>query len=334
MGAGPTGQHANSEARTPAGEGGVQTAAATEASEGAATSEAPESAQGADRDSQTTLQKVLAVVSSIGPPVTVATALIVYFGWARSNAQARAMGLDVSLFGYTPQDYGLRSIGSLFFPLVCILLLSLLWLAADTWLRVRLRPGQGHPRLARLAAAAVIGGAGLTLVSGAFAVVSPQGSFLLVPFLMAAGVLLAEWGVRLRRLTSPRGPVPEGKARVQKQALESTLVFTLVTVLLFWGVSDFAQVVGRGQAASIEAKLPGLPRADIYSHVDLSIGAPGVTQTLLGTESSPVYKYTGLRLLVLSGGRFFLLPDGWTLLHGTVVVLPDNDAVRLEFRNG
>ena len=157
--------------------------------------EAPESSVVSRRDSQTPLEKVLAVVSSIGPPVTVATALLVYFGWARSNAQAVAMGLDVSLFGYTAQDYSLRSIRSMFFPLVCILLLSLLWLAADTWLRRRLRPEHDHPVVARLPAAVVMAGAGVALASGVFAVFSPLRTFLLVPLLMAGlDALLAQGG--------------------------------------------------------------------------------------------------------------------------------------------
>lgn len=293
----------------------------------AATAAAP------DADVRTPLAKALAIISSIGPPVTVATALLVYFGWARSDAQARAMGLDVSLFGYTVQDYALRSIRSLFFPLVSLLIAGLVWLAADDWVRSQLRPGRRSRLAARLSAAAAIGGICLAAACWLLAVVLPQGAFLAVPFLMAAGVLLAEWGVRLHRLTLGRGPRPAGRLVVQHRALETTFVFTLVTVLLFWGVSDFAQVVGRGLAADIEAQLPSLPRADVYSHADLSIGAPGVKQTRLGAASAPVYRYTGLHLLVVSGGRFFLLPDGWTLARGTVVVLPDNDAVRVEFGN-
>ena len=331
MSAAPAGEGSNS--GTAAADGGTAAAGPPDAPE-AEVADAPESAVESGRDSPTPFEKVLAVVSSIGPPVTVATALLVYFGWARSNAQAVAMGLDVSLFGYTAQDYSLRSIRSMFFPLVCILLISLLWLAADTWLRRRLRPDQDHPVVARLPAAVIIAGAGVALASWVIAVFSPLRAFLLVPLLMAAGVLLAEWGVRLRRLTSSRVPVSTGKVRVQHQALEATFVFTLVTVLLFWGVSDFAQVVGRGQAAEIEARMPWLPRADVYSSAELAIGAPGVTESKLGTESAPLYKYTGLRLLLLSGDRFFLLPEGWTLTRGTVVVLPDNDAIRIEFGNG
>jgi hypothetical protein len=35
---------------------------------------------------------------------------------------------------------------------------------------------------------------------------------------------------------------------------------------------------------------------------------------------------------VLSGGRFFFLHDGWTPQNGTVIVLPDDNSVRIEFR--
>ncbi|MEO6531516.1 MAG: hypothetical protein ABI563_09830 [Specibacter sp.] len=285
-----------------------------------------------DPDVPSMMSKFLAVVSSIGPPVTVATALLVYFGWARSDAQARAMGLDVSLFGYTVQDYSLRSIKSMFFPLVCILLLGLLWLVADSWLRGQLPSGRRSVLVARMSTAAMVSGMVLAATCWVLAVVRPGGVFLVVPFLMAGGVLLAWWGARLRRLANVRTrPRATGRTALQHRALEATFTFTLVTALLFWGTSDFAQVVGRGQAGAIEAQLPNLPRADVYSHAELSIGAPGVTQLVLGTAEAPLYKYTGMHLLVASGGRFFLLPDTWTLARGTVVVLPDNDAVRVEF---
>ena len=43
------------------------------------------------------------------------------------------------------------------------------------------------------------------------------------------------------------------------------------------------------------------------------------------------YRITGLRLLTQSGGRIFLLHDGWTPETGTVVVLPVDDEVRWQF---
>src|SRR4051794_8995316 len=59
---------------------------------------------------RTSIQSLLSAVGTFGPPVTIVTALLVYFGWARSQRQAQAMGLDVSQFGYSTQDYVLRSI--------------------------------------------------------------------------------------------------------------------------------------------------------------------------------------------------------------------------------
>jgi hypothetical protein len=56
------------------------------------------------------LRSVLSVLTTLGPPLTIATALMFYFGWARSDVQARYMGLDVSLFGLSAHDYVLHSI--------------------------------------------------------------------------------------------------------------------------------------------------------------------------------------------------------------------------------
>ena len=43
--------------------------------------------------------------TTLGPPITIVSGLMFYFGWARTTVQARYMGLDVSLFGFSTQDY-------------------------------------------------------------------------------------------------------------------------------------------------------------------------------------------------------------------------------------
>ncbi|RAN76388.1 hypothetical protein B5P43_22500 [Bacillus sp. SRB_336] len=327
------------------------------------------------------LAKALSLVASFGPPIAVVTALLVYFGWARSDAQSRAMGLDVSLFGYTPQDYVLRSIRSLFLPLVLITIVAIAWLAADVWLTGHALAGRRRGMVLRTALAAVYGGsvaAGAGLLA---AIVQPGRGALFLPYLAAAGVLVAAWGVRLRRhaAAEPRAEAsgtaaheaaaheasahglaaqaesagPEGAAfkaaasgragpragalRSRRpaayRALESALVFTLVTLLMFWGTADFAQAVGRGLAVQVEQGVGSMPRVTLFSRAKLAIGAPNVTERSLGTSAAPLYSYLGLRLLVVSGGRFFLLHDGWTLRSGTVVVLPDDDTIRVELGN-
>ncbi|NKX54469.1 hypothetical protein [Arthrobacter mobilis] len=281
-------------------------------------------------DARSLWSRSLGVISAIGPPITVATALLVYFGWARANAQAEDMGLDESLFGYATQDYILISINALYLPLVCILVAGVVWLALDRWLRRRIDEGRHQELIARVAgiaalAAVAVAGTGLLLAIG-----QPTRAAIFAPYVMAVGVLLAAWGLRLRRhARAGHAPV----LSVEERAVEATLVLSIVTLLLFWGTADYAQAVGRGLAASFERRVESLPRAEVYSEKPLGIGVEAVSVTNVGTSEQPLYRYGGLRLLVLSGGRFFFLHDGWTTEEGTVVVLPDDNSIRVEFGN-
>src|SRR5438067_1708421 len=58
----------------------------------------PAASQNSLTSDESPLRSALSVLTNLGPPLTIATALMFYFGWARSDAQARYMGLDVSLF--------------------------------------------------------------------------------------------------------------------------------------------------------------------------------------------------------------------------------------------
>ena len=114
------------------------------------------------------------------------------------------------------------------------------------------------------------------------------------------------------------------------------LVGSVITLALFWEVSNFASVVGRGYAQQTAARLSQLPRVTAFSTTSLGIEAPGVREERI--ESGPDtgndairYRTTGLRFLASSGGRIFLLHDGWKPRGGTVIVLPDNEQVRWQF---
>ncbi|MEA5454340.1 hypothetical protein SPF06_06365 [Sinomonas sp. JGH33] len=273
-------------------------------------------------------RRAFELVGSFGPPLTVATALLVYFGWARTDAQAKSMGLDASLFGYTVQDLVLRSIPSLYLPLVWLLLVGIAWLAVDRWVRSRI--DAGRLRGALLHSARAVLPVGLALAAALWLVVlaAPGLSVLYVPYALAGSVLLASWGLSLRRALRASGPC---QARRESHAVERILVFSVVSLLLFWGTSDYAEAVGRGLAVSIEQRVGTLPVAAVYSSKRLGLTAPGVAEHSLGTADAPLFRYTGLRLLVVSGGRIFLLHDGWTLDHGRVIVLPDDAGVRIEY---
>ncbi|MCA4131557.1 hypothetical protein [Arthrobacter sp. M4] len=275
-------------------------------------------------------QRTLDLLSVIGPPLTVATALLVYFGWARTDAQAKAMGLDVSLFGYTVQDFILRSIQSLFQPLAWLAVLGLLGLMADRSVD-RLLAADSHRTAVRRAAFVVLA-AGFVFAAVMWIVVvsQPDRVLLYVPYYIAAGLVVGAWGLSLRRRATAS---QDRMLRLGPRGLERSFVFILVTLLLFWGTSDYAQALGRGAAVDYQERSSLLPTAVVYSKDRMAVAAPNVREESLGSDAQPMYRYTGLRLLVVSGGRIFLLNDGWTLAQGRVVVLRDDASVRVEYGN-
>ena len=271
---------------------------------------------------------VLGYLSVIGPPATVVTALVFYFGWARAKAQAEWMGLHVNLFGYTTRDFALLSISALYLPLLLLIALAMLWVWLDRLLRRRIDRGAAGrwattlPRAALLGAGALIGL--MVVLLFAERVYSP----LYAPYLVTAGVLVAAWAVRIRRCAA----AVEGPRRpAEQQAVEATLLLVLVALLLFWGTSNFAEARGRGLAEDLEVNLPWLPRAQVYSQEPLGLDVPGVTTRELGTAEAPLYRYDGLRLLTVSGERYFFLHEGWSVEEGTVVVLPDDASLRVQY---
>ena len=281
------------------------------------------------------LRSALSVVTTLGPPLTIATALMFYFGWARSDMQARYMGLDVSLFGYSTQDYVLRSVKMLFIPLLVILSFALGWLALHHRFVWALGRPASRPTLRTAGRAAL--GIGLLVAAGAALMATVDRTFapLVIPLVLAGGTAAAAYGGWLtsaadnRRVQGPAFPP-------WQRALRVLLVGGVITLALFWEVSNYAGVVGRGYALEIAQSVPKLPRATAFSATPLGIQAQGVREERLSVEPATTkdtwrYRTTGLRFLVRSGGRMFLLHDGWTPQRGTVIVLPDNDQVRWQF---
>ncbi|WP_298591130.1 hypothetical protein [uncultured Kocuria sp.] len=270
---------------------------------------------------------VVGIVSVVGPPATVVTALVFYFGWARAKAQAEWMGLHVNLFGYTTRDFALLSISALYLPLLLLVALGLVWVWLDRVLRRRVDRGTAGRWSTTLPRAALVGAGALIVLMVVLLFTERVYSPLYAPYLITAGVLAAAWAVRVRRYAAGDDP----RRTPEQRAVEATLVLVLVALLLFWGTSNFAEARGRGLAETLEANLAWQPRAQVYSREPLGLDVPGVTTQQLGTEDAPLYRYDGLRLLTVSGGRYFFLHEGWSVEKGTVVVLPDDASLRVQY---
>ncbi|MFI7482767.1 hypothetical protein ACH9EU_10165 [Kocuria sp. M1R5S2] len=287
------------------------------------------------RANASALGQVVQVAAFLGLPATVLTGLLVFFGWARAEAQARHMGLHVDLFGYSTRDYVLTSISALYLPLLGLVTGAMVWFWTDRRLHESLSRTQHPARAIRLCGVVVAGAVAACLALLVVAMTEPPGADLYVPGLMALAVLAAAWAVRIRRSLGP-GPEHGSRARPRSPA-ESLLVLALVSLLLFWGTSGFAGAMGRQQAVQLELQVQQMPRARVHSTRPLGLTVPSVTEEVVappggGAQGRPLYRYEGLRLLSVDGGRYFFLHDGWTVREGTVVVLPDDSSLWVEYR--
>jgi hypothetical protein len=144
------------------------------------------------------------------------------------------------------------------------------------------------------------------------------------PIALSFGALLVAFSVHLA-----------GKhlslAKETRRALDGTwtamlsILVAVQLVGLFWATATFADFRGRVAAQAFEVSLPLEPRAAVYAKQRLYITGPGIQLAeLAGSNAAYSYRYSGLRLLVHTNNRWFLLPAGWKHTNGaTVIILPD-----------
>jgi hypothetical protein len=269
---------------------------------------------------------LLRTVLSLVTNVTVLTALLVYFGWRRSFTQSKTMGLDETVFGLTTRDYALRSVGSVFLPLVVAAVVGLAWMWLDGLARRGLSVTKWWPLVlgsilrwlrwawllvpALSAAAVAILGRGQTLLALSFGL----------------GVLVSVHAASLQRDLDAQRGLPSREPSWSTEVARG-LVLLLVLVSAFWAVTLVADSRGVALADAVEAGIRGRPPVVVHSTVPLHIDAPSVTEQRLADDA---YRYTGLRLLHHQDGRFLLVHDGWTRREGVLLILHDDDTLRFE----
>jgi hypothetical protein len=106
----------------------------------------------------------------------------------------------------------------------------------------------------------------------------------------------------------------------------------IVILNLFLAFSQYADALGEGRARALEGSLESRPAVTVYSSQSLGISNSHVVEEpILAAESKYHVKYSGLRMFVEGGGKYFLLSDCWTSRDGIAVVIAESDDVRVEF---
>jgi hypothetical protein len=284
------------------------------------------------------LQSLVQLVGSIVAPVTLITALLFFFGWNRTNELYLRFGVDASMLGFSNQDYLIRSVEAIYVPLSALLVVLALTLWGHGtvlyWLRRRHRL-----RLLRVITPVLIVVGLILFARGVAGVLLPslsRNDFLITPLCLGMGTALVAYGRYLwRQLQSLRLKDDSMGEPPWLRGMSVSVVLMLIVLSVFWAATNYAQAYGRGRALQFAQQLSSRPGVVIYTKDRLFLVAPGVKEEELPRASGTYhYRYTGLRLLIQSGGRLFLLPTDWNPQNGSVIVLPDNDTLRVELVPG
>lgn len=310
---------------------------------------APSGAPTGEADVVQPVRAALRGVASLVAPTTLVTALLYYFGWARTSTQADVLGLNDSLLGLSSDDYLLRSIDPMYWPIFVGVLAALALLALHAALLSWLVPvvaADGsraeldEPRrrlLTRVCAVlAVAGGAALVLgILGANVATPTRAVSLWSPPCLTASIVLLGYSLYLAARFLVVVPERSRRPEVRHLAfLASVLVVVLVLLSLFWSVARYAEIKGIDLALVVESRLETLPDAVVYSPRRLHLPEPVQEAALASPEDSAYrFRYSGLKLLFRSGGRVFLRPSDPAVSHVNIVIA-ENDELRFEFGRG
>ncbi|TCM48739.1 hypothetical protein [Kribbella sp. VKM Ac-2568] len=273
---------------------------------------------------------------AIAPPVTLITALLLWYGYVATLQRFRYFGVDLDLTGLSNQSlllYGAETV----YPVAALLLLALLGVTG-LHLAVRwLLESPHHLFVRTLAAICATGGVLLiarALIGMLRPVVAETETPGVTPLSLAVGApLLVYGGWMARRVAVQAAGNREpswwtGSFAARMEGIAIVIAVGVLATGLFWTANTFAAAYGTGRAEFDAANLHRRPQVALFTRDALPVIPAGVTCNDLGQGVKHRYEYNGLRLLLASDDRLFLVPGAWTADASTLVV-PYDDSIRL-----
>lgn len=151
------------------------------------------------------------------------------------------------------------------------------------------------------------------------------------PLALSLGAVMTRYGAaRLGTLFLERRREPLRMSSAGLVLAGRVATAVLLVAGLFWMANGFAALYGKGRAEDDVRALPRRPEVVLDTTDPLDFPA-GVTETQLPADAGDFrYRYRGLRLLVESGGRLFLVPAVWDQDLSRAVVVEYGESVRLQ----
>ncbi|GAB3725871.1 hypothetical protein GCM10027598_44060 [Amycolatopsis oliviviridis] len=266
--------------------------------------------------------QTLKLVGAVLANTTLLTALLYFFGLVQTQVLFAYFRVHYTLLAQTPDEIFARGVDGLYLPLAGTAGTVLGFVIAVRILRLRLSEG-AWTRLLRICAPVAAGLGALLVIATVLVALNPE-PFRDRPGLpglgFGAGVLMLLFAWR------------HWASALRSSLLELVLGYALVSIGLFWAVSDYSAAVGTRRGYETAAQLPARPAATLYSAESLNLTDGGVLQVKCADpDAAYKYRYTGLKLLLQSGGQYVFVPAGWRAGTGVAFVIPKTEKLRLEF---
>ncbi|GAA0439729.1 hypothetical protein Acor_13640 [Acrocarpospora corrugata] len=272
----------------------------------------------------------LNTLTTFGPPITIITGLLIWYGYVATYQRFRFFGVYLELADLSNQDLILFGVETIY-PAAALLLFGFLLILLVHAVVTR-QLAAGRNRTMRVVAAlSMAGGAALTvrgLIGLVNARVSADESPGVTPLSLAFGAPLLVYGLWILSRTG-RDFLSAGATRTAR-----IIAAGIAVVGLFWGGGSLAAEVGVARGLEDAKTLATRPAVVLYCKEPIIDVPPEIQYDDFGEAFPHRHRYQGFRLLLESHDRLFLVPLTWQPTDTTVAistfVLPYDDGIRLQ----
>lgn len=262
-----------------------------------------------------TTKSILEFVSTIAGFTAIFSALLLYFGYVRTQSYFAYFGVPVGILEFATTDYLLRSPDVFFKPVIwSVLALAVLCVLAVTARRIETRGSNAARRVVRGSLAVA------TVLTASYAVLGLAD--VVVPDL--AGISLALSGA----LVIIQFDMYRSGSVVKPPTVVAAVGALFVVMAAFWSTAVYAESVGVQSAAILAQGNGSLRQAVVYTSKDLPL--TGETDLEEVSSRRPLtwkYSYDGYRVLIYANDRWFLIRDEWNPGDLTVILPGDDDSI-------
>ena len=281
------------------------------------------------REESRAIPKWIGIVGLFIAPTTVITSLCYFYGYVATRTYFSYFGIDTDAIGFTTSDYVIKSVSTLYVPLVVGLLTWVAMLWAGDYLR-RLVQSRRRPRLVRRLAWIAVAVGVVGVVRAIVGLTKPKWALIdadvVTPVALGLGSVLLVVGFWM--LASTQDPdAPRPFAAAQRGSL--IVAAAAIVAALFWITNIFATFRGLDQAKNTNAELWSRQNSvvlDVDARQNLPVLLEHQIKVGWAPPGDPQAKSTFLRCecfraLAVHNDRWVLVPARWNPDAGFAVIV-------------